>query len=51
MAWTIHVVPKAPAQYCVRCEHLIVERWDPNEPLCANCVLEKELFDRESRLG
>ena len=51
MTSTIHVVPKSPVLHCLRCNHLIVERWDPNEPLCANCVLERELFDRDSRIG
>lgn len=39
------------ATHCLRCENLIKERWEPTEPICANCALERELFDRESRLS
>lgn len=49
MTSTIHVVPKSPALHCQRCEQLIKEQWNPNEPLCANCALEQELFEREMR--
>lgn len=49
MAPTIHVVPKAVPMHCPRCECLILEAWEPGQPLCAECTLEAELFDPDAR--
>ena len=41
--------PRPAPTHCLRCENRIQERWDPREPICANCALERELFEREER--
>lgn len=38
------------AARCVRCKELVFEQWDPAGRLCATCLLEQDLFDREGRL-
>jgi hypothetical protein len=46
---TALATPRLAPTHCLRCEKRIQERWDPTEAICANCALERELFERESR--